>query len=175
MGGVCVDTKVLLKEMLRAIWIHTVVSWHQPELAKNHYTAETLLTENTPRKQLGTVCVLFLFVTATVHKAEGRAELCESVLSRYTSKGLFAFGQMLWWLHSHDFAVAYILGLILWSGDRHENVNTFLMFRWMGLSSWWSEGGEVLSVIVVFMFSILSCDIIWLARVINKVNVLYYV
>lgn len=52
-----VDTKVLLKEMLRAIWIHTVVSWHQPEFTKNHYTAETLLTENTPKKQLGTVSV----------------------------------------------------------------------------------------------------------------------
>ena len=58
MGGVHVDTKVLLKEMLRAIWIHTVVSWHQPELTKNHCTAaQTLLIENTPRKQLGTAAV----------------------------------------------------------------------------------------------------------------------
>lgn len=52
-----VDSKVLLKEMLRAVWIHTVVSWHQAELAKKRCTAETLLTENTPRKQLGTVSV----------------------------------------------------------------------------------------------------------------------
>lgn len=49
--------KCLLKEMLRAICIHAVVSWHQPELRKNHNTAETLLTENSPRKQLGTVSV----------------------------------------------------------------------------------------------------------------------
>lgn len=59
MGGVYVDTKVLLKEMLRAIWIHSVVSWHQPELTENSHTAESLLTENTPRKQLGTVSVSF--------------------------------------------------------------------------------------------------------------------
>lgn len=57
MGGVYVNTKVLLKEMLKAIQIHTDVSLHQPELTKNQYTAETLLTENTSRKQLGTVSV----------------------------------------------------------------------------------------------------------------------
>lgn len=45
------------KEMLKAIWIYTVVSLHHPELTTNYYTAETLLTENTSRKQLGTVSV----------------------------------------------------------------------------------------------------------------------
>lgn len=42
--------------MLRAICIQTVVSLHQAELATNHHMmAETLQSENTSRKQLGTV------------------------------------------------------------------------------------------------------------------------
>lgn len=41
--------------MLRAICIQTVVSLHQAEILTNCHAAETLQSENTSRKQLGTV------------------------------------------------------------------------------------------------------------------------
>lgn len=54
---VYVDTKALLKEALKAVWVHTDVSSHQLGPTKKLHTAERLLTENTSRKQLGTLSV----------------------------------------------------------------------------------------------------------------------
>lgn len=57
--------------MLRAICIQTVVSLHQVELATNYHTSETLQSENTSRKQLGTVsssspCVMMEKITVVL-------------------------------------------------------------------------------------------------------------
>lgn len=57
--------------MLQAICVQTVVSLHQDELTTNHRTAETLQSENTSRKQLGTVsssppCVMMKRITVVL-------------------------------------------------------------------------------------------------------------
>lgn len=67
-----VDTKAVLKELLKAVWVHTDVSLHQPELTKKLHTAERLLTEKKHlKKTAGDAPCLTLFAVFVVLQ-EGR-------------------------------------------------------------------------------------------------------